>query len=108
MSGRWKPCIRTVKRIWVSTSTAGGTLKPLGNIGVWCSWPLRSCLWIVSPRHRPKVTHPSKPSGKRVASKPKRSYRPLILYAHERLQLGQRAEDIFAHMFAKQQTAIAR
>ena len=32
----------------------------------------------------------------------------LILYAHERLQLGQRAEDIFAHMFAKQQTAIAR
>ena len=32
----------------------------------------------------------------------------LILYAHERLQLGQRAEDIFAHMFAKQQTARAR
>ena len=32
----------------------------------------------------------------------------LILYAHERLQLGQRAEDIFAQMFAKQQTAIAR
>jgi hypothetical protein len=32
----------------------------------------------------------------------------LILYAHERLQLGQRAEDIFAHVFAKQQTVIAR
>ena len=28
--------------------------------------------------------------------------RALILYAHERLQLGQRAEDIFAHVFAKQ------
>ena len=32
----------------------------------------------------------------------------LVLYAHERLQLGQRAEDIFAHVFAKQQTVIAR
>jgi len=32
----------------------------------------------------------------------------LLLYAHERLQLGQRAEDIFAHVFAKQQTVIAR
>ncbi len=31
----------------------------------------------------------------------------LILYAHERLQLGQRAEDIFAHVFAKQQTLLA-
>jgi len=32
----------------------------------------------------------------------------LILYAHERLQLGQRADDIFAHLFAKQQTVMAR
>jgi SRSO17 transposase len=32
----------------------------------------------------------------------------LILYAHERLQLGQRAEDIFAYVFAKQQPAMAR
>jgi SRSO17 transposase len=32
----------------------------------------------------------------------------LILYAHERLQLGQRAEALFASLFAKQQTAIAR
>jgi hypothetical protein len=31
----------------------------------------------------------------------------LILYAHERLQLGQRAEDIFASLFAKQQTVMA-
>lgn len=31
----------------------------------------------------------------------------LILYAHERLQLGQRAEDIFAYLFAKQQTVMA-
>jgi SRSO17 transposase len=32
----------------------------------------------------------------------------LILYAHERLQLGQRVEDIFAYVFAKQQPVIAR
>ena len=32
----------------------------------------------------------------------------LILSVHERLQLGQRAEDLFASLFAKQQTAAAR
>jgi len=32
----------------------------------------------------------------------------LILYAHERLQLGQKAEDLCASLFAKQQTAMAR
>ena len=31
----------------------------------------------------------------------------LILYAHEHLQLGQRAEDLFASLFAKQQTVLA-
>ena len=32
----------------------------------------------------------------------------LISYVHERLQLGQRVEDLFASLFAKQQTAAAR
>src|SRR5499426_4455327 len=32
----------------------------------------------------------------------------LILYVHERLQLGQRVEDLFASLFAKQQPALAR
>src|SRR5438093_2333480 len=32
----------------------------------------------------------------------------LILFAHERLQLGQRVEDLFASLFAKQQTVLAR
>ena len=32
----------------------------------------------------------------------------LSLYAHERLQLGQRVEDLFASLFAKQQTTMAR
>jgi hypothetical protein len=32
----------------------------------------------------------------------------LILYAHERLQLGQRVEELFASLFAKQQMVMAR
>jgi hypothetical protein len=32
----------------------------------------------------------------------------LILYAHEQLQLGQQAIDLFAALFAKQQPAVAR
>jgi SRSO17 transposase len=32
----------------------------------------------------------------------------VILYAHERLQLGQRVEDIFGYLFAKQQPVMAR
>jgi hypothetical protein len=32
----------------------------------------------------------------------------LILYAHERLQLGQRAHDLFAYLFAKQQPVLPR
>jgi hypothetical protein len=32
----------------------------------------------------------------------------VILYAHERLQLGQRVEDIFGYLFAKQQPGLAR
>jgi hypothetical protein len=32
----------------------------------------------------------------------------LSLYAHEQLQLGQQALDLFAALFAKQQPAIAR
>ena len=30
----------------------------------------------------------------------------VILYAHERLQLGQRVEDIFGHLFAKTTTGL--
>ncbi len=74
-AGRLKPFIRTVKAIWAWTSIACATLKPLGNIGVWCSWRIRSCIWIVFPRHRQKAACPSKPLGKRVVSKPKHSCR---------------------------------
>ena len=71
-----KPFIRTVKHLWAWTSTAGGTLTPLGNIGVWCAWRIRSCIWLVCPRHRYKGACPSKPLGKRVVSQPKHSCKP--------------------------------
>ena len=32
----------------------------------------------------------------------------VIFYAHERLQLGQRAQDVFDYLFAKQQPVMAR
>ncbi len=64
-----KPFIRTVKDIWAWMSIACATLKPFKNIGVWCSWRIRSCIWIVYPRHRRKGAYPSKPLGTRVVSK---------------------------------------
>src|SRR5438552_16052975 len=76
MSGRWKPFIRTVKPIWAWMSIACATLKPFKNIGVWCLWRIRSCIWTVFLRHRQKATCPSKPLGKRVVSKPKPSCKP--------------------------------
>jgi hypothetical protein len=30
------------------------TLKPFKNIGVWCSWRIRSCIWTAFLRHRQK------------------------------------------------------
>ena len=41
--GRRKRFIRTVRGTWASTSIACGVPKPLGNIGVWSSWPIRCC-----------------------------------------------------------------
>ena len=67
-----RPLIRTVKDIWAWTRIACVTLKPLENIGVWCSWRMRFCLWIACLRHRRKAAYPSKLLGKRVVSKPKR------------------------------------
>ena len=55
-----------------------------------------------------KGNSPLKTIGEACRQQAQALIQALILYAHERLQLGQRAEDIFAHMFAKQQTAIAR
>ena len=55
-----------------------------------------------------KGSSPLKTIGEACRQQAQALIQALILYAHERLQLGQRAEDIFAHVFAKQQTTIAR
>ncbi len=35
---------------WMNIACA--TPKPFKNIGVWCSWPIRSCIWIACRHHR--------------------------------------------------------
>jgi SRSO17 transposase len=55
-----------------------------------------------------KGSSPLKTIGEACRQQAQALIQALILYAHERLQLGQSAEDIFAHLFAKQQTVIAR
>ncbi len=55
-----------------------------------------------------KGSLPVKTIGEACRQQAQALIQALILYAHERLQLGQRAEDIFAHVFAKQQTVMAR
>jgi SRSO17 transposase len=55
-----------------------------------------------------KGSSPLKTIGEACRQQAQALIQALILYAHDRLQLGQRAEDIFAHLFAKQQTVMAR
>ena len=55
-----------------------------------------------------KGSLPVKTMGEAWRQQAQARMQALSLYAHERLQLGQKAEDIFAYVFAKQQTAVAR
>jgi SRSO17 transposase len=55
-----------------------------------------------------KGSLPIKTIGEACRQQAQALIQSLILYAHERLQLGQRAEEIFAYVFAKQQPVIAR
>jgi SRSO17 transposase len=55
-----------------------------------------------------KGSSPLKTIGEACRQQAQALIQALILYTHERLQLGQRPEDVFAHVFAKQQTALAR
>jgi hypothetical protein len=54
-----------------------------------------------------KSRSPLKTIGEACRQQAQALVQALILYAHERLQLGQRAEDIFAYLFAKQQPVMA-
>jgi SRSO17 transposase len=60
------------------------------------------------PSSPTKGSLPIKTIGEACRQQAQALIQALILYAHERLQLGQRVEDIFAYVFAKQQPVIAR
>ena len=55
-----------------------------------------------------KGSLPLKTIGEACRQQAQALMQALILYVHERLQLGQRVEDLFASLFAKQQPAAAR
>ena len=55
-----------------------------------------------------KGNFPIKTIGEACRQQAQALMQAVILYAHERLQLGQRAQDIFGYLFAKQQPVLAR
>ena len=55
-----------------------------------------------------KGSLPIKTIGEACRQQAQALMQAVIFYAHERLQLGQRAEDIFGYLFAKQQPVLAR
>jgi hypothetical protein len=55
-----------------------------------------------------KGHRPLKTIGEACRQQAQALVQALILYAHEQLQLGQRAEELFASLFAKQQPTMAR
>src|SRR5467141_3206397 len=60
------------------------------------------------PSSPTKGSVPLKTIGEACRQQAQALMQALILYVHERLQLGQRVEDLFASLFAKQQPAAAR
>jgi SRSO17 transposase len=55
-----------------------------------------------------KGSLPLKTIGEACRQQTQALMQAVILYAHERLQLGQRAQEIFGYLFAKQQPVLAR
>jgi len=60
------------------------------------------------PPSTTKGSLPIKTIGEACRQQAQALMQAVILYAHERLQLGQRAQDIFGYLFAKQQPVLAR
>jgi len=60
------------------------------------------------PSSPTKGSLPIKTIGEACRQQAQALMQAFILYAHERLQLGQRVEDIFGYLFAKQQPVMAR
>jgi len=60
------------------------------------------------PSSLAKGSLPVKTIGEACRQQAQALMQAVILYAHEHLQLGQRVEDIFGYLFAKQQPVLAR
>jgi SRSO17 transposase len=60
------------------------------------------------PSSPTKGSLPIKTIGEACRQQAQALMQAVILYAHERLQLGHRAQDIFGYLFAKQQPVMAR
>jgi len=60
------------------------------------------------PSSPTKGSLPIKTIGEACRQQAQALMQAFILYAHEHLQLGQRVEDIFGYLFAKQQPVLAR
>ena len=60
-----------------------------------------------SPRKRKSLTHPIRTIGEACRQQSQALIEELILYAHELLQRGQSASDIFSEIFAKQREVSA-
>jgi hypothetical protein len=75
----------------------------------WCLVFLAYALWPLAglPPSPMKRSLPIKTSGEACRQQAQALIEALILYAHKGLQCGQRAEDIFASLFAKQSTGMA-
>jgi hypothetical protein len=60
------------------------------------------------PSSLTKGSLPLKTLGEACRQQAQALMQAVILYAHEHLQLGQRVEDLFGYLFAKQQPVLAR
>jgi SRSO17 transposase len=76
----------------------------------WCLVFVAYSLWHLDclPPSLRQGSLPIKTIGEACRQQAQALMQALILSVHERLQLGQRVEDLFASLFAKQQTAAAR
>jgi hypothetical protein len=76
----------------------------------WCLVFVAYALWPLDclPPSLMQGSLPIKTIGEACRQQAQALMQVLLLSVHERLQLGQRVEDLFASLFAKQQTAAAR
>src|SRR4029453_8345424 len=106
--GQLKPFIRTVKDIWAwmryRMRNAEAIKKHWCLVFVAYSFLHLDCL----PSSPTKGSLPVKTIGEACRQQAQALIEGLILYAHQCLELGQRAEDLFTSLFAKQSIVMAR